>query len=98
MIDASEIEVAVQNREVTLTGTVRDRNEKRRAEDIAESVTGVSHVQNNLRIGQKQGGHATGTEAGDAGAATGNPGIGTAGGAAGTAPGGRTTGRQRQSS
>ncbi len=98
MIDASEIEVAVQNREVTLTGTVRDRNEKRRAEDIAESVTGVAHVQNNLRIGQKQGGHATGTEAGDAGAATGNPGIGTAGGAAGTAPGGRTTGRQRQSS
>ena len=97
MIDASEIEVAVQNREVTLTGTVRDRNEKRRAEDIAESVSGASHVQNNLRIGQKQGGHTTGTDAGDAGAATGNPGIGAAGGTAGTAPGGRRTGRQRQS-
>ena len=98
MIDASEIEVAVQNREVTLTGTVRDRNEKRRAEDIAEAVTGVAHVQNNLRIGQRQGGHAAGTEAGDAGAATGNPGIGTAGATAGTPPGGRTTGRQRQTS
>src|SRR5918994_1709426 len=48
MIDASEIEVAVQNREATLTGTVRDRNEKRRAEDTAEAVPGVSHVQNNL--------------------------------------------------
>ncbi len=97
MIDASEIEVAVQNREATLTGTVRDRNEKRRAEDIAEAVPGVSHVQNNLRVDQTQGGHATGTEAGDAGAATGNPGSGTAGAAAGTPPGGRTTGRQRQS-
>jgi len=95
MIDASEIEVAVQNREVTLTGSVRDRNEKRRAEDIAEAVSGVGHVQNNLRIGQTQGSHATGTEAGDAGAATGNPGIGAAGGTAGTSPGGRTTGRQR---
>jgi type II secretory pathway pseudopilin PulG len=40
---------------------------------------------------------ATGTEAGDAGAATGNPGSGTTGAAAGTPPGGRTTGRQRQS-
>jgi CBS domain-containing protein len=98
MIDASEIEVQVQNREVTLTGTVRDRNERRRAEDVAESVSGVTHVQNNLRVGQRQGTHATGTEAGDAGAATGNPGSGTAGTTAGTAPGGRTTGRQRQTS
>jgi CBS domain-containing protein len=101
MIDASEIEVAVQNREATLSGTVRDRNEKRRAEDVAEAVPGVNHVQNNLRIGQRQGSHATGTEAGDSGAATGNPGIGTAGATAGTSPGGRTTGgtgRQRQTS
>lgn len=57
MIDASEIEVQVQNREVTLTGTVRDRHEKRRAEDIADSVSGVTHVQNNLRaIGTEAGG------------------------------------------
>lgn len=95
MIDASEIEVSVQNREVTLSGTVRDRNERRRAEDLAESVSGVSHVQNNLRVGQQQAGHATGTEAGDSGAATGNPGIGTAGATARTAAGGRS-GRQQQ--
>ncbi|WP_445503163.1 CBS domain-containing protein [Microvirga sp. G4-2] len=95
-VDASEIEVTVQNREVTLTGTVRDRNEKRWAEDIAESVSGVSHVQNNLRVGQRQGHHHTGTEAGDAVAASGNPGSGPAGTTAGTAPGGRTSGRQRQ--
>ncbi|MBJ6124927.1 BON domain-containing protein [Microvirga sp. BT325] len=98
MLDASEIEVQVQNREATLTGTVRDRNERRRAEDIAESVSGVTHVQNNLRVGQRQGTHATGTEAGDAGAATGNPGSGSAGTTADTAPGGRTSGRQRQTS
>jgi CBS domain-containing protein len=95
-VDASEIEVAVQNREVTLTGTVRDRNEKRWAEDIAESVSGVTHVQNNLRVGQRQGDHRTGTEAGDAVAASGNPGSGPAGTTAGTVPGGRTSGRQRQ--
>ncbi|RDI60999.1 CBS domain-containing protein [Microvirga subterranea] len=96
MIDASEIEVSVQNREVTLSGTVRDRNERRRAEDLAESVSGVSHAQNNLRVGQHQPGHATGTEVGDSGAATGNPGIGTAGATAGTAAGGRTSGRSRR--
>lgn len=48
-IDASEIEVAVQDGEVTLTGTVEDRRAKRRAEDLADDVTGVKHVQNNLR-------------------------------------------------
>jgi len=51
-IDASEIEVSVSNREVTLSGTVNSRFEKRHAEDIAESVSGVSHVQNNLRVQQ----------------------------------------------
>jgi CBS domain-containing protein len=98
-VDASEIEVVVVNREVTLTGTVRDRNEKRWAEDIAEAVSGVTHVQNNLRVGQRQEGHATGTEAGDAVAATDNPGIGPAGTTAGSPSGGRTSrkgGRQRQ--
>jgi osmotically-inducible protein OsmY len=51
-IDASEIEVLVTGREVTLTGTVNSRFEKRHAEDIAESVSGVTHVQNNLRVQQ----------------------------------------------
>ncbi len=48
-IDASEIEVSVSAGEVQLTGTVDDRWTKRRAEDCAESVSGVRHVQNNLR-------------------------------------------------
>ena len=54
-VDASDIEVTVQNREVTLSGTVARRFEKRHAEDIAESVSGVEHVQNNLRVRQGAG-------------------------------------------
>ena len=53
MVDASDIEVEVSGREVTLTGTVHSREEKRRAEDIAEAVSGVTHVQNNLRVKQE---------------------------------------------
>ena len=54
-LDASDVEVNVANGEVTLAGTVRSREEKRRAEDIAESVPGVRHVQNNLRVGPGTG-------------------------------------------
>lgn len=49
-VDASDIEVTVSSCEVTLNGTVGSREERRRAEDIAESVSGVRHVQNNLRV------------------------------------------------
>jgi len=51
-LDASDVEVAVENMEVTLTGTVRNRNDKRRAEDLAESVSGVTNVENRLRVKQ----------------------------------------------
>src|SRR4030095_1968319 len=40
------------NAEVTLTGTVNTRDDKRLAEDIAESVSGVSNVENRLRVTQ----------------------------------------------
>jgi hypothetical protein len=50
MVDASDVEVRVENGEVTLNGTVASRFAKRRAEDCADSVAGVGHVQNNLRI------------------------------------------------
>lgn len=49
-VDASYIEVTVKDAEVTLTGHVTDRWEKRRAEDCADRVSGVTHVQNNLRV------------------------------------------------
>lgn len=51
-LDASDIEVTVANCEVTLTGLVHTRDDKRRAEDLAEQVSGVRHVQNNLRVHQ----------------------------------------------
>ena len=49
-VDASEISVDVKDAEVTLTGTVNSRDDKRRAEDLAHDVSGVTHVQNNLRV------------------------------------------------
>lgn len=59
-LDASDIEVTVQNTEVTLTGTVISRNDKRRAEDIVESVSGVTNVENRLRVKQSgQGDYST---------------------------------------
>jgi len=50
-LDASGIEVTVKDGEVTLSGTVEDRDAKRWAEDVAEHTGGVKHVQNNLRVG-----------------------------------------------
>lgn len=51
-LDASDIEVRVENGEVTLSGTVTDRESKRRAERLAESCGGVSDVQNNIKVRQ----------------------------------------------
>ena len=49
-LDASQIEVGVQNGEVILAGYVFNRTSKRRAEQIAERVSGVTNVENRLRI------------------------------------------------
>lgn len=49
-IDASEIEVEVNEGTVTLKGSVEDRQAKRMAEDIAESCTGVSNVSNQILV------------------------------------------------
>src|SRR5262245_52431774 len=49
-IDATDIEVSVQDGEVTLRGFVESRPAKRLAEDIAESVFGVKDIYNQLRI------------------------------------------------
>ena len=68
-LDAREIEVAVEDGEVTLRGTVDSRRAKRMAEDTADSVPGVFDVHNRLIIrrtrtaplspgpGQGQAGH-----------------------------------------
>ncbi len=49
-IDASEIDVTVESCEVVLTGTVDSKEEKRRAEDIAERVSGVKNIENRLKV------------------------------------------------
>lgn len=55
-LDASDVEVNVVVGEVILTGTVDSRYAKRLAEHIAESVSGVANVQNNLRVQSYQAG------------------------------------------
>lgn len=49
-LDSSEVEVTVSNGEVTLTGTIADREQKHRAENVADAVSGVNEVHNQLRI------------------------------------------------
>ena len=49
-LDASDVEVSVSNGEVTLSGTVADRDQKFRVEHIADSVAGVNEVHNQLRV------------------------------------------------
>jgi hypothetical protein len=48
-VDARDVDVIVEDAEVTLNGSVRRKLDKRRIEDIAD-IDGVRHVQNNLRV------------------------------------------------
>jgi hypothetical protein len=54
-LDASNIEVRVENGEVTLSGTVESRRDKRLAEDVIESVSGVQDVHNQIRVQRGEG-------------------------------------------
>lgn len=60
-LDASNVDVQVQDGEVTLTGTVDSRAAKRRAEDTIENISGVRDVHNQLRVdaGALQGQNTT---------------------------------------
>jgi len=49
-VDASEIEVQVQDAQVVLTGTVGERNAKWLAEDLAQAASGVKNVVNKLKV------------------------------------------------
>jgi hypothetical protein len=48
-LDLRDVEVRVENAEVTLNGSALHKMDKRRIEDLAD-VDGVRHVQNNLRV------------------------------------------------
>ena len=64
-LDASGIEVNVSQGVVTLSGSVDDRWGKRLAEDVAERVSGVRDVMNQLRVRRQMGqdDQMSGTEA-----------------------------------
>lgn len=49
-IDASEIEVNVENAMVTLSGTVDNREAKRAAEMVIENLSGVDDVKNDIKV------------------------------------------------
>jgi len=51
-VDATEIDVQVATGEVTLTGTVDERHEKREAEESAWRVSGVKDVHNQIKVKQ----------------------------------------------
>ena len=54
-LDASNIDMKVNDSIVTLTGSVDSRQAKRTAEDMADAVPGVRDVLNQLTIQQRQG-------------------------------------------
>ncbi len=58
-IDATDIEVKVNSGEVTLSGSVTERYQKRLAEDMVENIGGVKQVHNQIRIQQE---FSTGTQ------------------------------------
>lgn len=51
-LDATNVHVHVEDGNVVLSGHVENREAKRRAVDLAESVRGVTNVENRLRTGQ----------------------------------------------
>lgn len=49
-VDASELEVVVHHREVTLAGSVPDPHQRARAVEIAEATRGVVEVVSRIRV------------------------------------------------
>jgi hypothetical protein len=56
LVDASDIQVEVEQGEVTLRGTVEDRAEKRLAEDAIDTIPGVWDIHNRLTLRSRPSG------------------------------------------
>ena len=60
MLDATNIQIQVQGDEVVLSGSVNTREQKRRAEDIVDSISGVKNVENRIRVNPGSEGYTSG--------------------------------------
>jgi osmotically-inducible protein OsmY len=58
-VDATNIDVTAREGEITLSGYVRTRAEKHRADDIADRILGVHDVHNQLRVQSPEGAAAS---------------------------------------
>jgi hypothetical protein len=79
VIDASDIDIKVNGSDVILSGTVNSRQEKRRAEDLAESVSGVTNVQNQLRVSSSAYGNSSTSGSSTSGSSSSRTNVGTSG-------------------
>jgi osmotically-inducible protein OsmY len=73
-LNADDVEVEVENGQVTLSGEVGDRWDKRRLEDVVEDVFGVDEVNNHLRVRRHAAGRGQGTESAQSSSTTGTEG------------------------
>lgn len=78
-VDASDIRIEVHDGEVRLEGEVEERDQKRRAEDLAESVPGVRDVSNHIKV-HKRHDREHWTAAGTTGASMTGAGYGSSAG------------------
>ena len=56
-LDATDVQVQVLGNEVLLRGNVSSREQKRRAEDVVESISGVRNVENRIRVNHPEDRH-----------------------------------------
>lgn len=93
-VDASNLTVEVSNGIATLKGSVDERWMKHRAEDLAESCSGVRDVDNQIRVQPHAGSHAISASATSGGSKPGgsSPDFGSSLGASGAATGSPSAG------
>lgn len=72
-IDASDLQVSVSGGVVTLSGTVDKRWMKHRAEDLAESCTGVTDVRNEIRVQSSRGSQSASAQSSESESMGGRP-------------------------
>lgn len=87
-IDASQVEVKVEKGEVTLTGTVDQRDTRRRIEDVVERVSGVKDVSNQIKIQRAGSASASGSSSAGSNDSTSLSSSATGGSLAGSASAG----------